>query len=280
MRTIQAKDITENVARLCIEANYFLGDDVIKSITEAKDKEKSATGREILGQIMQNAQIAKDEEVPICQDTGFTVVYAEVGQDLHIVDGYLNDAINAGVRSGYQSGYLRKSIVDHPLQRNNTGDNTPAIIHTTIVPGDKLKLTIAPKGGGSENMSALKMLKPAAGVKGVKDFVLQVVRDAGSNPCPPIVVGIGIGGTFEKSAMLAKEALIRPIGQRNQLSDIAQLEAELLAQINCLGIGPQGLGGTTTALDVHIEIYPAHIASLPVAVNINCHATRHKSIVL
>lgn len=229
---------------------------------------------------MENAKIANEENVPMCQDTGYAVFFVELGQEVHIVDGYLYDAINEGVRKGYQEGYLRKSIVGHPLLRQNTGDNTPAVIHTTVVPGDKISITIAPKGGGSENMSGIAMLKPAQGVEGVKNFVLEQVKKAGPNPCPPIVVGVGIGGTFEKSALLAKEALLRPIGQKNPLPDIAELEDELLTKVNQLGIGPQGLGGRTTALAVHVEIYAAHIASLPVAVNINCHATRHKSVVL
>jgi len=216
----------------------------------------------------------------MCQDTGFAVIFLDIGQDVHITGGDLYDAVNEGVRRGYQEGYLRKSILGHPLERKNTCDNTPAVIHTCIVPGDKLKITMAPKGGGSENMSGLKMLKPAEGVAGVKKFVLETVSAAGPNPCPPIVVGVGIGGTFEKAALIAKEALLRPIDQKSPLPDIAKLEEELLDEINRLGIGPQGLGGRITALAVHIEVFAAHLASLPVAVNINCHAARHKSIIL
>lgn len=280
MRTVKASEITEKVAQICIEANYYLGEDVSKAISQARDQEKSQVGQEVLNILLENAQIAAREEMPICQDTGFAVFFVEVGQDIHIAEGYLEDAINEGVRRGYQTGYLRKSIVGHPLERINTGDNTPAVIHTKIVPGDQLKITIAPKGGGSENMSALKMLKPADGMEGVKKFVLETVKNAGANPCPPIIVGVGIGGTFEKSALLAKEALLRPVGESSQINDIAQLEVELLQEINKLGIGPQGMGGKVTALAVHIEIFAAHIASLPVAVNINCHAARHKTITL
>lgn len=263
-----------------MKANYDLGQDVLKAFTENLAKETSETGKAILEQLIQNARIAKEESVPMCQDTGFAVFFIEVGQDIHITGGDLNNAVNEGVRKGYQEGYLRKSIVGHPLKRLNTGDNTPAVIHTTIVSGDNLKITIAPKGGGSENMSSLKMLKPSDGVEGVKKFVLETVRNAGPNPCPPILVGVGIGGTFEKCAQLAKEALLRPVGSRNKHEDIALLEEELLDEINKIGIGPQGFGGRTTALAVQIEIFAAHIASLPVAVNINCHSARHKTVVL
>ncbi|MDA8212949.1 MAG: fumarate hydratase [Clostridia bacterium] len=280
MREINVQSIIETVAKLCTEANYFLGSDVLDAIKEAKEKEASTLGKDILEQLVTNAAIAREESVPMCQDTGYAVIFVELGQDVHIVGGALNDAINEGVRKGYTEGYLRKSIVGHPLERKNTGDNTPAVIHVKVVPGDKLKITIAPKGGGSENMSAIKMLKPSEGVEGVKKFVVESVKAAGSNPCPPIVVGVGIGGTFEKCAYLAKEALLRPVGEQNPLPDIAKLEQDLLQAINKLGIGPQGLGGRTTALAVHIEIYPAHIASLPVAVNINCHAARHKEAIL
>jgi fumarate hydratase subunit alpha len=230
--------------------------------------------------LLKNADIARSEDVPMCQDTGFAVVFVELGQDVHIEGGALEDAINEGVRRGYTEGYLRKSIVGHPLERVNTGDNTPAVIHLKLVPGNKMKITVAPKGGGSENMSGIKMLKPAEGVEGVKKFVLDTVKAAGPNPCPPIIVGVGIGGTFEKCALLAKEALLRPVGTPSHRPEIARLERELLDEINSTGIGPQGLGGRFTALAVHIEIYPVHIASLPVAVNINCHASRHKEIVL
>lgn len=280
LRQISAKEISETVARLCQEANFNLGLDVLDAFDKSIQQEVSNSGKDILGQLIENAKIAREEQVPMCQDTGFAVIFAEVGQDVQVVDGSFNDAINEGVRKGYTEGYLRKSIVGHPLERKNTGDNTPAIIHITIVPGDKIKITVAPKGGGSENMSGIKMLKPAEGVEGVKKFVIEQVRQAGPNPCPPIVVGVGIGGTFEKSALLAKEALLRPIGEHNPLPDIAELEKELLIEVNKLGIGPQGLGGRTTALAVNVEIFAAHIASLPVAVNINCHATRHKEAVL
>lgn len=280
MRDINVQSITETVAKLCTEANYLLGSDVLDAIKNARNKEASTLGKNILEQLVVNAAIAQEESVPMCQDTGYAVIFVELGQDVHIVGGSLNEAINDGVRKGYTEGYLRKSIVGHPLERKNTGDNTPAVIHIKVVPGDKLKITVAPKGGGSENMSAIKMLKPSEGVEGVKKFVVETVKAAGSNPCPPILVGIGIGGTFEKCAYLAKEALLRPVGEQNILPDIAKLEQDLLTAINKLGIGPQGLGGRTTALAVHIEIYPAHIASLPVAVNINCHATRHKEAIL
>ncbi|MFZ5644204.1 MAG: fumarate hydratase [Bacillota bacterium] len=280
IKTISVGDITESVARLCMEANYYLGSDVSEAFEKTLDQEISLTGKEILKQLILNAKIAADNKVPMCQDTGFAVVFIDLGQDVRITGGNLYDAINEGVRKGYTDGYLRKSIVNHPLIRKNTGDNTPAVIHTKIVPGESLKITIAPKGGGSENMSAIKMLKPADGMEGIKKFVIDTVRAAGPNPCPPIVVGVGIGGTFERCALLAKEALLRKLNTPNPLPEIAFLEGELLNQINSLGIGPQGLGGKTTALAVHVEIYPCHIASLPVAVNINCHAARHKEITL
>lgn len=280
VKTIDYMDIVETVSEICKEANYNLGQDVLDSFHENLGKEVSETGKAILEQLIENAKIAKEESVPMCQDTGYAVFFVEVGQDIHIVGGNLEDAINAGVRKGYSEGYLRKSIVGHPLKRINTGDNTPAVIHTKLVSGDQLKITIAPKGGGSENMSAIRMLKPAEGVEGVKNFVLEAVKNAGPNPCPPIIVGVGIGGTFEKCAQLAKEALLRPLGSKSNDGDIALLEEELLDKINKIGIGPQGFGGRTTALAVHIEIYAAHIASLPVAVNINCHAARHKTVIL
>jgi len=272
--------ITQAVAKLCKDANYYLGEDVIEAFNNAYEQELSLTGKEIIEQLIKNADIARAEDVPMCQDTGFAVVFVELGQDVHIVGGSLEDAINEGVRQGYTEGYLRKSIVGHPLERVNTGDNTPAVIHLKLVPGDQLKITVAPKGGGSENMSAIKMLKPAEGVDGVKKFVLDTVKEAGPNPCPPIIVGVGIGGTFEKAALLAKEALLRPVGVPSHKPEIAELEKELLKKVNNLGIGPQGLGGRITALAVHVNIYPAHIASLPVAVNINCHASRHKEVIL
>ncbi|WP_273483903.1 fumarate hydratase [Desulforamulus ruminis] len=280
IREIACHHITAEIARLCKEANYQLEEDVLNSFKKACQEEVSQGGKEILTLLIDNAVIASGESIPMCQDTGFAVLFIELGQDVHIVGGEFEQALQEGVRQGYREGYLRKSIVGHPLERINTGDNTPAVIHTKIVPGDQLKITVAPKGGGSENMSALRMLKPAEGVEGVKKFVLETIRNAGPNPCPPLIVGVGIGGTMEKCALLAKEALLRPVGQSHSLPDIAELEKELLDRINRLGIGPSGLGGRTTALAVHIEIFGAHIASLPVAVNINCHAARHKSTVI
>ncbi len=257
-----------------------MGEDVLAAFEKGLKEEVSPTGKDIFRQLIENARIAREESVPMCQDTGFAVIFLDIGQDVHITGGDLYAAINEGVRKGYREGYLRKSILGHPLERKNTGDNTPAVIHCRIVPGDKLKITVAPKGGGSENMSGLKMLKPAEGIAGVKKFVVEQVSLAGANPCPPVIVGVGLGGTFEKAALLAKEALLRPVGQKSTLPEIARLEEELLTEINRLGIGPQGLGGRITALAVHIEMYAVHMASLPVAVNINCHAARHKSIIL
>jgi len=281
VREIEATKVAETVARLCMEANYDLGDDVLRAIRDGLKTEESPAGQDILKQLLENARIAAEERVPMCQDTGLAVVFLELGQDVHVVGGNLVDAVNEGVRRGYGEGYLRKSVVAHPIgDRRNTGDNTPAIIHTEIVPGDRMKITIAPKGAGSENMSGLKMFAPAVGVEGVKDFVVDWVEKAGSNPCPPIVVGVGIGGTMEVAALIAKKALLRPIGQHSRFPDVAALEDELLERINRLGIGPQGLGGRVTALGVNVEVYPCHIASLPVAVNINCHASRHKEAVL
>ena len=242
--------------------------------------EESPVGREIFSQLVENAEIARAEQVPMCQDTGFAVVFVELGQDAHITGGPLNDAINAGVAKGYTEGYLRKSIVGHPLERKNTGNNTPAIIHTEIVPGDRLKITIAPKGGGSENMSGVRMLKPSDGIEGVKKFVVELVKSAGSNPCPPIIVGVGIGGTMDKAAVLSKKALLRRIGEHNPNPQDAELEKELLRLVNNTGVGPAGLGGRITALAVNVETFPCHIASLPVAVTIQCHAARHKEAIL
>lgn len=280
MREIQFSTITDAVAELCIRANYELGDDVYGALKEGCEREQSPAGRDVFAQLVENADIARRESVPMCQDTGFAVVFVELGQDVHVVGGLLNDAINAGVAKGYTDGFLRKSIVSHPLERKNTGDNTPAIIYTEIVPGDKLKLVVAPKGGGSENMSGVKMLKPSDGVEGVKRFVVELVKTAGSNPCPPIIVGVGIGGTMDKAAFLAKKALLREIGAHNTNSSDAQLEVDLLDMVNATGIGPGGLGGVVTALAVNVETYPCHIASLPVAVNIQCHAARHKEVEL
>jgi len=280
MREINVAEISKAVSRLCLDANFVLGDDVLASLRAALQKEPSATGRNVLEQVIVNAGIARDELVPMCQDTGYAVIFVELGQDLRLVGGDLYAAINEGVRQAYVDGYLRKSIVADPLNRVNTGDNTPAVIHLEIVPGDKIRLIVAPKGGGSENMSAVKMLKPADGARGVADFVVDTVSRAGSNPCPPIVVGVGIGGTMEKVAYLAKKALLRQLGEPHPDPFYAAMEREMLEKINRLGIGPQGYGGRTTALAVHIETYPAHIASLPAAVNINCHAARHKEQVL
>ena len=279
MREIPAEKITEVVRRLCMEANCNLPGDVKERIAACTQAEPWAPAREILDQIIQNYTIAHQEARPICQDTGMACVFLEIGQDVHI-SGDLNAAIHEGVRQGYRDGYLRKSVVGDPLRRVNTGDNTPAVIYYELVPGDSLKITVAPKGFGSENMSQTKMLKPSDGEAGVKDFVLQVVEDAGPNPCPPIVVGVGIGGTFDKAALLAKKALMRPVTERNGDTYYADMEAELLERINALGIGPQGFGGRTTALAVNIETAPTHIAGLPVAVNINCHVTRHQTEVL
>lgn len=276
MRNISASEITGIVAGLCQQANYQLGEDVLAALKKGYEQEISLTGKDILQQLLKNAEIAREESVPMCQDTGFAVIFLELGQEVHVTGGDLYEAVNEGVRRGYVEGYLRKSIVGDPLNRKNTGDNTPAVIHTRIMPGDKLRIIVAPKGGGSENMSAIKILKPAEGVAGVKNFVLETVKAAGPNPCPPVIAGVGIGGTFEKAALLAKESLLRPVGLSNPDPALAALEYELLTAINAIGIGPQGLGGRTTALAVHIETYPCHIASLPVAVNLNCHASRHK----
>jgi len=281
MRTIKVKEISRAVAKLCIDANYNLGEDIVDEYKLAYQREESEVAKEILQQLSKNAEIAKKDQVPICQDTGMAVIFLELGQDLRVVEGDLYQAINQGVSAGYTKGYLRKSVVNDPLiERKNTEDNTPAVIHTEIVPGDQLKITVAPKGFGSENMSQLKMLRPTYGVEGLKDFVLKVVKEAGPNPCPPIVVGVGIGGTVEKAALLAKKSLLRPLGVYNDDEKFKNLEQELLAEVNQLDIGPQGLGGLTTALAVNIETYPTHIAGLPVVVNINCHVARHKEITL
>lgn len=280
MKEINVSKITEVVKNMCIDANYYLTHDVKEKIESAYKQEKWPMAKEILEKILTNIDIAKKEEMPICQDTGMACVFVEIGQDVHIIGGNLKDAINEGIRQGYNKGFLRKSVVKDPLDRINTMDNTPAIIYYDIVEGDKLKIKVAPKGFGSENMSQLKMLKPADGLEGIKDFVLKVVKEAGPNPCPPIVVGIGIGGTFDKAANLAKKALVRPLNEKNNNEFYANLEKELLKEVNELGIGPQGFGGKTTALAVNIETYPTHIAGLPVAVNINCHVTRHAEIEL
>ena len=279
MREINAQDVTAAVKRLCMEANSYLPADVKHRICDACQNEPWALARNILGIIRENYEIAEEKYVPICQDTGVACVFLEVGQDVHI-SGDLNAAIHEGVRQGYEEGCLRKSVVRDPLDRVNTRDNTPAMIYYDIVPGDKLKITVAPKGFGSENMSQIKMLKPSDGLQGVKDFVVKVVEDAGPNPCPPVVVGVGVGGTFDKAAFMAKKALTRPVDSHNEDPFYAALEDELLEKINALGVGPQGFGGRTTALAVNIEKCPTHIAGLPVAVNINCHVTRHQSEVI
>jgi len=279
MREISTKEIIKVVRNLCIDANYNLGDDVLSAFNQAIEKEDSGTGREVLRELVENARIAREEKVPLCQDCGLAVVFIEIGQDVHITGGDLREAINEGVRQGYTEGYLRKSACN-PITRKNTGDNTPAIMHLQIVPGNKMKIIFAPKGGGSENMSRVDMLTPAAGIEGIKDFVVKRVKDSGSNPCPPTIIGIGVGGTFERSAILAKKALLRNLGERNPDPELAKIEEEILARINKLGIGPMGYGGDTTSLDVFLEIEPCHIASLPVAVNIQCHAARHKEAII
>lgn len=280
MREVTYEQIVTAVKDMCIEANYNLGDDMLNAFREALKKEESETGKDVLNQLILNAEIASAEKVPMCQDTGLAVFIVELGQDCHIVGGSLYDAINEGVRKGYGEGYLRSSVVQDPLQRKNTGDNTPGIVHVELVEGDKCTIHMTAKGFGSENMSRLKMMKPADGIEGVKDFIIETVKLAGPNACPPMVVGVGLGGTFEKAAYMAKKSLFREIGERSHRSDVAELELELMETINKLGIGPQGMGGRTTALDVHIETFATHIAGLPVAVNINCHASRHKMAVL
>lgn len=279
MRKISTDIILKAVSDLVKKANYYLPDDIIKALKKGKEQEKSVVGREIFTQILKNNEIAIREKVPICQDTGMVVIFVEIGNKVHI-DGDIYKAINDGVACGYKEGFLRKSVVKNPLKRENTGDNTPAVIHTKIVSGDRIKIIAVPKGGGSENMSLVKMLKPADGVDGIKSLVLNTVKEAGANPCPPIIVGIGLGGTLEKAALLAKEALLRPLDDQNPDSSLAKLEKELFLEINKLGIGPQGLGGINTTLGVKINTYPCHIASLPVAININCHVARHQEIII
>ncbi len=275
MRTIETTEITKQIKEMCIEANYFLPLDMKRAIEEAKDAETSKIGKHILGKLCENMQIAGEDMIPICQDTGMAVIFAEIGQDVHFEGGYLEEAINEGVRQGYQEGYLRKSVVGDPLIRENTKDNTPAVIHYQIMPGEQVKITVAPKGFGSENMSRVYMLKPADGMEGVKRAVLTAVKEAGPNACPPVVVGVGVGGTFEKCAVLAKQALTRPVQEFSKVPYVREMEQELLRKINETDIGPGGLGGMTTALAVHINTYPTHIAGLPVAVNICCHVNRH-----
>lgn len=280
MRKINASVITNAIAEACVTANCELPEDVEHALHGGLEREESSVGKDVFNQLIENARIAREESAPICQDTGFAVIFVKIGQDVHITGGSLVEAINEGVRRGYTEGFLRKSIVAHPLERVNTGDNTPAIIHTEVVPGDQLHITVAPKGGGSENMSGVRMLKPSDGVEGVKEFVVELVKSAGSNPCPPIIVGVGIGGTMEMAAIMAKRAVIREVGKHSGKPYDAALEEELLRLVNDTGVGPAGLGGRTTALAVNVETYPAHIASLPVAVNIQCHAARHKEIVI
>ena len=280
MRKIHVSEVTKAIAELCQKANFDLPADVLEKIKESFLKEESNLAKEILCDIMENASIAKDERIPICQDTGTAVIFAKVGQDIYFQGGSLEAAIQEGVRQGYGEGYLRKSIVSDPLIRRNTGDNTPAIIHYEIVEGDKLELTVAPKGGGSENMSGVRMLTPSQGREGVIEAVVDRVKKAGSNPCPPLIIGVGIGGNFETCALLAKKALLREVGTYHPEEHIRTLERDILKRVNELGIGPQGLGGCTTALDVHIETAPTHIASLPVGINLGCHVCRHKKVIL
>lgn len=275
MRTIELEKITETIKEMCIEANHFLTEDMKQALTSAKESEKSALGKQILDQLQENLCIAGEDMIPICQDTGMAVIFMEIGQDVHFSGGILEDAINEGVRRGYVDGFLRKSVVSDPLIRDNTKDNTPAVVHYEMVPGDQVKITVAPKGFGSENMSRVFMLKPADGMEGVKEAILTAVKDAGPNACPPMVVGVGIGGTFEKCALLAKKALTRPVNEHSTIPYVKEMEEELLQKINASGIGPGGLGGTTTAFAVNINTYPTHIAGLPVAVNICCHVNRH-----
>lgn len=275
MRTVRVQEVTEQIKEMCIQVNHFLSDDMKEALKNAQKNEKSQLGVKILSQLEENLQIAENDRIPICQDTGMAVVFLEIGQDVHFEGGSLKNAVNEGVRRGYQEGYLRKSVVNDPLIRENTKDNTPAVIHYEITEGDKVKITVAPKGFGSENMSRIFMLKPADGMEGVKNAILTAVKDAGPNACPPMVVGVGIGGTFEKCAIMAKQALLRPVGSHSEIPYVKEMEEDLLKKINALGIGPGGLGGTTTALAVNINTFPTHIAGLPVAVNICCHVNRH-----
>ena len=280
MREINIDSIINTIEKLCIKSNYSLGKDVLSCLKKSFDTEESKTGKHVIKQIINNAEIAQNEKIAICQDTGMVVVFIEIGCEVHVVEGSVTDAINEGIRRGYKKGYLRKSIVSDPIKRENTKDNTPAVIHYELVEGENISITVVPKGFGSENMGAIKMLKPSEGVDGIKKFVIDTVDRAGANPCPPIIVGVGIGGTMEKAAIIAKKALIRPIGERSGLVHIRKMEEELLTKINKLGIGPAGFGGKVTALSVNIETYPTHIAGLPVAVNLNCHAARHASAIL
>ncbi len=281
LREIDAREIAQTVAKLFMDANFYLTEDVLEAIKQASKNEESPVAKEVLEQIIRNADIAAQEQIPLCQDCGAAVVYLEIGQDVHVVGGDLNAAVNEGVRQAYKDGFLRKSMADKPYSaRKNTQDNTPAIIYTDIVPGDKIKITVAPKGGGAENMSRLAMLTPAAGRPGIVDAVIKAVDEAGSNPCPPVIVGVGIGGTAERALLLAKKALLRKVGEHNPDPEYADLEKELLEKINALGIGPMGYGGRTTALAVNVEAMPCHIASMPMAVNLNCHSSRHKEAII
>ena len=280
MRTINVSEITEKISEACIEANHFLSDDVKGALDRAAVSEEAPLGRQILEQLQQNLKIAGEDVIPICQDTGMAVIFLEIGQEVHFEGGNLEDAVNEGVRRGYVDGFLRKSVVKDPILRENTKDNTPAVIHYSIVPGEQVKITVAPKGFGSENMSRVFMLKPADGIEGVKNAILTAVKDAGPNACPPMVVGVGIGGTFEKCAIMAKQALTRPLDQRSEIPYVRELEEEMLEKINRTGIGPGGLGGSTTAMAVNVNTYPTHIAGLPVAINICCHVNRHATRVI
>ena len=280
IREINVKELTENISEMCIQANHYLSPDMDTCMKQAVETEKSELGKKILNQLQENLEIADKEMIPICQDTGMAVIFMEIGQDVHIAGGDLTEAVNEGVRRGYTNGYLRKSVVKDPVRRGNTGDNTPAMLYTEIVPGENIKITVGPKGFGSENMSAIRMFKPSAGIEGIKDFILETVETAGPNPCPPMVVGVGIGGTFDKAALLAKKALMRPVDSENEDPYYADLEKEMLEKINQLGIGPQGFGGKTTAIGLNIETMPTHIAGMPCAINISCHVTRHKTEVI
>lgn len=279
-KKIKGQDIKETIKKALIKMNYEVGEDVICAFNQGKERETAALSKAVLSDLLKNAELAKTNKIPICQDTGMVVAFIEIGQDISLDEGSLTDWINLGVKEAYEEGYLRKSVVESPLNRKNTRDNTPAVVHYDLVPGSKLRILIGAKGFGSENMSQTKMLNPSEGIKGVVDFIIKVVKESGSNPCPPIVVGVGIGGTLEKACLMAKKQLFRSIGSKNQEADLAKLEAEILEKVNALNIGPQGLGGVTTALAVHIETFPTHIAGLPVCVNINCHVARHEEIIL
>jgi fumarate hydratase subunit alpha len=280
MRSISVQEITKNIKEMCIEANYVLSEDVKSAIYQNQETESNQIGKQILSQLKENMDIAKNESIPICQDTGMAVIFMKIGQDVHFEGGNLEDAINEGIRQGYEEGYLRKSVVKDPVERVNTKDNTPGVIHYEIVSGDQVEITVSPKGFGSENMSRVCMLKPADGIEGIKDAILETVKLAGPNACPPVVVGVGIGGTFEKCALLAKKALTRELGSHNPIPYVSELEEEMLEKINNIGIGPAGLGGNTTALGINIETYPTHIAGLPVAINMCCHVNRHKNRII